>query len=305
MRLPSATPWISYCSAGRPPTRSRRGAETCLPRRPRVSEPTPVRAKRSRLVARSALSSVTTIRYWCRSLLPSSTSASSFSSILDQLLGTAIRQVRSVAVTHFMLTLGLAAGRWAVTVVVGPPGLMRGARPDLKTTCTIADRPISPATTATHPGVRRRWRWCRDAREGEDGSAEGGDGGGHVAIADPPAPAAGLALAGRPGHGRRGGAPPAERAREQRPAGHRHDQPADGEGQTHPAVVGPLLVVGAFGGGAVADGGADCPGLHDIGAALDGGVGEAQGADHQQSHPGDQADDETIQPHRTSPSSVC
>src|SRR5919198_2005730 len=225
MRLPSATPWISYCSAGRPPTRSRRGAETCLPRSPRVSEPTPVRANRSRLVARSALSSVTTIRYWCRSLLPSSTSASSFSSILDQLLGTAIRQVRSVALTHFMLTLGLVAWR-AVAVVVGTTRLVLGAHPDLKTTWIIADRPISPATTATHPGVRRRWRWCRDAREGRDGSAEGGDGGGHVAIADPPAPAAGLALAGRPGHGRRGGAPPAERAPPQRPPGHRHDQPA-------------------------------------------------------------------------------
>src|ERR687887_1025606 len=164
MRLPSATPWISYCSAGRPPTRSRRGAETCLPRRPRVSEPTPVRAKRSRLVARSALSSVTTIRYWCRSLLPSSTSASSFSSILDQLLGTAIRQVRSVALTHFMLTLGLVAWR-AVAVVVGTTRLVLGAHPDLKTTWIIADRPISPATTAIHPGVRRR-RWCRDARDG-------------------------------------------------------------------------------------------------------------------------------------------
>src|SRR6266516_464385 len=179
MRVVPTTPWISYCSAGRPPTRSCRGAEICFERRPRVSVPTPSRAKRLRLVARSALSSVTTIRYWRRARLPNWMSAASFSAIFDQLAGTAIRQLRSVAVTHFMLTLASAARRCAVAAVVGAIRLVLGVHGGLKTICTSADRPISPATTPIQADLRRRCR-CRLTA---GGGGEGGEGGGgHVAM---------------------------------------------------------------------------------------------------------------------------
>src|SRR6266704_1027721 len=168
MRVVPTTPWISYCSAGRPPTRRCRGAEICLERRPRV-------------MARWALSSVTTIRYWRRALLPNWMSAASFSAIFDQLLGTAIRLVRSVAVTHFMLAVGWAAWRCVVVAVVGAVRLVLGVHGGLKTICTSADRPISPTTTPIQAGRRRRCR-CRRAA---GGGGEGG-GGGHVAMGDPP-----------------------------------------------------------------------------------------------------------------------
>src|SRR6266545_1874558 len=174
MRVLPTTPWISYCSAARPPTCRCRGAEICLERRPLVRVSTPSWAKRPRLVARSALLSVTTIRYWCRALLPSWMSASSFSAIFDQLLGTAIRLVRSVAVTHFVLALGWTAWRCAV---VGTVRLVLGVHSGLNTIWTSADRPISPATTPIQAGTRRRR--CRCRRDAEGG---GGGGGGHVAM---------------------------------------------------------------------------------------------------------------------------
>src|SRR6266542_1993127 len=171
--MPLIVPRIWTWSAGRPPTRSDVGAESCLEVTCSVRLAMTTREKRRRSMSRSALRSVRTIRYWLLTLSPTSITPSSTSSIFFQLLGTATRLCRSVAVTT-LVVLGLTALPVPAAVVTAGVARLPVALSSAGPTSLTAMKTMAPTAATTA-------RMITSQRVEERRRLEGGAGGaGHV-----------------------------------------------------------------------------------------------------------------------------
>src|SRR6266536_324005 len=168
-----SVPRIWSWSAGRPPTRSDVGAESCLEVTCSVRLAMTTREKRRRSMSRSALRSVRTIRYWLLTLSPTSITPSSTRSIFFQLLGTATRLCRSVAVTT-LVVLGLTALPVPAAVVTAGVARLPVALSSAGLTSLTAMKTMAPTAAPTA-------RMITSQRVEERRRLEGGAGGaGHV-----------------------------------------------------------------------------------------------------------------------------